>query len=111
MLGKPRIEAHGGVHRASVTRGGIVEPIREWRRCYRRPPVADVAPMERAGPSERCPTDAPCAIDALPVTRSMPHRSLTRYPIPVAEQEDSGELRESPSVPEQGRGLSRIRHA
>jgi hypothetical protein len=75
------------------------------------PPIADVDPTEYDGSSESCLADVPCAIGALPVSKSMPDRSLAREPIPAAEQEDSGELGKSPSVPEQGRGLSRIRHA
>jgi hypothetical protein len=63
--------------------------------------------MEHDGPSEHCPADAPYAIGALPMARSMLDRSLAGDHIPTAEQEDSGELRESPLIPEQGQGLSR----
>jgi hypothetical protein len=60
--------------------------------------------MEHDSPLERCPTNAPCAIGALPVARSMSDRSLAREPIPTVEQEDLGELEESPLVLEQGWG-------
>jgi hypothetical protein len=66
------------------------------------PPIADVDPMEYDGSSECCLADVPRAIGALPVAKTTPDRSLMREPIPTAEQEDSGELGESPSVPEKG---------
>jgi hypothetical protein len=70
-----------------------------------------VDPMEYDGSSERFLADVACAISALPMARSMPDRSLVREPVLVAEQEDSEELGESPSVPKQGWGLSRTCHA
>jgi hypothetical protein len=53
----------------------------------------------------------PCAISALPEARTMPDRSPERDPILATEHKDLWEFGESPSVPEQGWGLSRIRHA
>jgi hypothetical protein len=60
------------------------------------PPITDVDPVEHDGPPERCPTDAPCAISAFPVARSMPDRSLMRDSIPAAEREDSESLGSHP---------------
>jgi hypothetical protein len=55
--------------------------------------------------------DMLCATGALPEARLMPDRSLAGESILAAEQVNSGEFGESPSVPELERGLSRIRHA
>jgi hypothetical protein len=62
-----------------------------------------VDPVEHDGPPERCPANAPCAIGAFPVARSMPDRSLVRDPIPIAEREDSESLGSCPG-PKAGMG-------
>jgi hypothetical protein len=63
--------------------------------------------MDRDDPPERCPADAPHANGAFPVARCMLGRSLARDPILAVGRKDLGELGESPSVPEQGRGFFR----
>jgi hypothetical protein len=71
------------------------------------PPVVGADPTGHGDPPECCPADVPCANGAFLMARCMLGRSPAREPILAVRREDLGELGESPSVPEQGRGFFR----